>query len=63
MRTNDNRENPNIHFEDKTRIQKCDTVKYLGCNINQEGNSRKEAEDIITEESTAREQKETRAED
>ena len=33
---------PNIHFQDGTKIQKKDTVKYLGCNINKEGNCREE---------------------
>ena len=34
--------NPDIHFKNRTRIEKKDQVTYLGCEINMEGNIKKE---------------------
>ena len=33
---------PNIHFSDNTKIKKQDEVKYLGCQLNQKGDTSKE---------------------
>ena len=33
---------PNIHFADNTKVTKKDEVKYLGCQINQQGDTRNE---------------------
>ena len=32
----------NIHFADQTRVTKKDEVKYLGCQLNQQGDTSKE---------------------
>ena len=34
--------NPNIHFADNTKVKRSDEVKYLGCQLNQKGDTSKE---------------------
>ena len=38
---------PNMHFTDNTKVTKKDEVKYVGCQINQQGDTRKEIGKII----------------
>ncbi len=34
--------NPNLHFQDGTRLRIMDSVTYLGCELNMDGNTRVE---------------------
>lgn len=43
-----NKPNSNIKFRDGTRVQQAEEVKYLGCMLNQKGNTRTEISKIIS---------------
>ena len=41
--------NPNIKFEDGTKMQRKEAVTYLGCEINKDGNIKKELNKRISQ--------------